>query len=202
MEFLLFLAVLALGLSLRRAFVRLDQVQRSVTVLRERIERLELARPAADAGLKGGATPGRPPLEESAAPSPALQVAQDVSFATGAQGVGPAIVAQGSSASNVAPGVGPAPDQVGETPDRSSLETMIGTQWLLYIGVIAIVIGVAYFEKLAIEKQWIGETARVEVAARELARFADPKLRADARRAILAAGFDDVVFSTTRCPHA
>jgi uncharacterized membrane protein len=42
-----------------------------------------------------------------------------------------------------------------------SLENEIGTRWLLYIGVIAIVIGVAYFEKLAIDNRWIGETARV-----------------------------------------
>ena len=47
------------------------------------------------------------------------------------------------------------------TTTAESLETQIGSRWLLYIGVIAIVIGVAYFEKLAIDKQWIGETARV-----------------------------------------
>src|SRR5258708_37260073 len=45
--------------------------------------------------------------------------------------------------------------------DPESLESQIGTQWLLYIGVIAIVIGVAYFEKLAIDNKWLGETARV-----------------------------------------
>jgi hypothetical protein len=50
------------------------------------------------------------------------------------------------------------PDEAG-TPE--SLERQIGTQWLLYIGVIAIVVGVAYFEKLAIDNAWIGETARV-----------------------------------------
>jgi uncharacterized membrane protein len=48
-----------------------------------------------------------------------------------------------------------------EEAEPESLETQIGTQWLLYIGVIAIVIGVAYFEKLAIDNQWLGETARV-----------------------------------------
>ena len=142
MEFLLFLAVLALGLSLRRAFVRLDQLQRAATVLRERVERLELGRPAADAGLKG-ASPERPPLEEPAATSPAQNVPQGFSSPTTAQAVGAA------------------PDRAGDAPVRSSLETTIGTQWLLYIGVAAIVIGVAYFEKLAIEKEWIGETARV-----------------------------------------
>lgn len=45
--------------------------------------------------------------------------------------------------------------------DEESLESLIGGRWLLYIGVVAIVIGVAYFEKLAIDNNWIGETARV-----------------------------------------
>lgn len=45
--------------------------------------------------------------------------------------------------------------------DEESLESRIGGRWLLYIGVIAIVIGVAYFQKLAIDNNWIGETARV-----------------------------------------
>jgi uncharacterized membrane protein len=41
-----------------------------------------------------------------------------------------------------------------------SLEAQIGSRWLLYIGVIAIVVGVSYFEKLAIDSHWVGETAR------------------------------------------
>ena len=42
-----------------------------------------------------------------------------------------------------------------------SLETRIGSRWLLYVGVIAIVVGVAYFEKLAFENHWVSEAARV-----------------------------------------
>jgi uncharacterized membrane protein len=42
-----------------------------------------------------------------------------------------------------------------------TLEERIGSRWLLYIGVVAIVIGAAYFEKLAIDYGWIGEGARV-----------------------------------------
>jgi uncharacterized membrane protein len=40
------------------------------------------------------------------------------------------------------------------------LESQIGSRWLLYVGVIAIVIGVSYFEKLAIENHWVNETWR------------------------------------------
>jgi uncharacterized membrane protein len=51
---------------------------------------------------------------------------------------------------------------VAADPGRpDSLETEIGSRWLLYVGVIALVVGSAYFEKLAIEKNWIGERARV-----------------------------------------
>jgi uncharacterized membrane protein len=45
--------------------------------------------------------------------------------------------------------------------DGETLESWIGGQWLLYIGVLAILVGVAYFEKLAFESAWLGETARV-----------------------------------------
>jgi uncharacterized membrane protein len=53
------------------------------------------------------------------------------------------------------------PPRLHDRPRGESLESRIGGRWLLNIGVAAIVIGVAYFEKLAIEKRWIGETARV-----------------------------------------
>ena len=42
-----------------------------------------------------------------------------------------------------------------------SLEAEIGSRWLLYVGVLALVVGAAYFQKLAIESGWIGERARV-----------------------------------------
>ena len=44
---------------------------------------------------------------------------------------------------------------------RDALETRIGSRWLLYIGVVAIIVGVSYFEKLAIDNHWLSETARV-----------------------------------------
>src|SRR4029079_2854063 len=48
---------------------------------------------------------------------------------------------------------------------RETLESWIGGQWLLYIGVLAILISVAYFEKLAFESAWLGATARVAQGA-------------------------------------
>jgi uncharacterized membrane protein len=45
-------------------------------------------------------------------------------------------------------------------PRDHALESRIGSRWLLYVGVIAIVVGVSYFEKLAIENHWVNETWR------------------------------------------
>ena len=48
-----------------------------------------------------------------------------------------------------------------EEEPAPSLESEIGSRWLLYVGVVALVVGAAYFQKLAIDNEWIGERARV-----------------------------------------
>lgn len=52
-----------------------------------------------------------------------------------------------------------------QTPQRSSesLEGTIGKLWLNRIGIIAILIGVAYFLKYAFDTGWIGERGRVAI---------------------------------------
>jgi uncharacterized membrane protein len=50
---------------------------------------------------------------------------------------------------------------VASSDENEALETRIGSRWLLYIGIFAIIVGVSYFEKLAIDNHWISETARV-----------------------------------------
>ena len=59
------------------------------------------------------------------------------------------------SSSTVSVGPMPAP------ADHEALESRIGSRWLLYVGVVAIVVGVSYFEKLAIDNHWVNETWRV-----------------------------------------
>jgi uncharacterized membrane protein len=46
-------------------------------------------------------------------------------------------------------------------PETEQLETRMGLTWINRIGVITLVIGVAFFFKYAIDNQWIGETGRV-----------------------------------------
>ncbi len=45
--------------------------------------------------------------------------------------------------------------------DDRSLESRIGSQWFNRIGILAVLIGMAWFLKLAIDNHWIGPTCRV-----------------------------------------
>lgn len=155
MELLLFLAVLALGLALRRAFMRIRQLQQTTAGLRGRVDELESSRrpeDAADPGVPVTSAEAAPPSRHESSPPPAgpFDEHQETARALGDRAV--------PSRSTPDPHVLPTATF---DVDAESLETRIGGQWLLYIGVVLLVIGVAYFEKLAIEKRWIGETARV-----------------------------------------
>ena len=61
----------------------------------------------------------------------------------------------------------PPPDEPAYVPaevpvaSAGSLETEIGSRWLLYVGIAALIVGAGYFQRLAIENEWIGERARV-----------------------------------------
>jgi len=50
-------------------------------------------------------------------------------------------------------------------PDVDSLEARIGSRWLLYVGVGAIVVATSSFLKLAFESRWITETMRIVFGA-------------------------------------
>ena len=47
--------------------------------------------------------------------------------------------------------------------DKGSLESRIGSQWFNRIGILAVLIGMAWFLKLAIDNHWIGPLGRVLV---------------------------------------
>src|SRR5579862_3764238 len=47
------------------------------------------------------------------------------------------------------------------THDDRSLESRIGSQWFNRVGILAVLIGMAWFLKLAIDNHWIGPAGRV-----------------------------------------
>ena len=69
--------------------------------------------------------------------------------------------------SPLSPGFSPAPPplfhSVGTSGphDTQSLESRVGSQWFNRIGILAILIGMAWFLKLAIDNHWIGPLGRV-----------------------------------------
>ena len=62
---------------------------------------------------------------------------------------------------NIPPRPNVAAPKFGQMPQRSSedLEGTIGKLWLNRIGIVAILIGVAYFLKYAFDSGWIGTAA-------------------------------------------
>ncbi|MPZ17276.1 MAG: DUF2339 domain-containing protein [Luteitalea sp.] len=59
------------------------------------------------------------------------------------------------------------PEATGPAPaaPRGEIETLIGTRWLLYIGVAAIILGLGYFVRYAFAQLWLNEVTRVGLAA-------------------------------------
>jgi len=67
-----------------------------------------------------------------------------------------------SSSSEQTPATRPVfQSEVGTAPDERSLENRIGSQWFNRIGILAMLIGMAWFLKLAIDNHWIGPLGRV-----------------------------------------
>lgn len=136
-----------LSQAIARLLRRLDQVE-------DRLARLERLQPAAAA-----AEPPAPPLVPSPPPPPAPEPSIPEPLPL------PGLpVDQGSRAEPVMPVV-PAflagREPIPAPADRQHLETRMGLTWINRIGVVTLMIGVAFFFKYAIDNQWIGETGRV-----------------------------------------
>jgi uncharacterized membrane protein len=104
--------------------------------------------PAPAPSAPAAATPGAPPRAAAASTPPAVQPAAS----TGAPA---APAAPLRPTTRVTPASGRA----------ETLEARIGSRWLLYVGVGAIIVGVAYFVRLAFDNDWITERVRVAIGA-------------------------------------
>ena len=157
MAVLLFAAFALIGF---RLWLRLQETSSAIEALTERVIALE------QVPLLTGTRVAREP--EPKAPSAAIV---DEAFPTSP--VPPAPVVRPRVQPAAPPPTPPRPPTLPVAPaavvareparssDREALESRIGSRWLLYVGVVAIVIGVSYFEKLAIENHWVNETWRV-----------------------------------------
>ena len=144
-----FALIIAVGLMLLTlvlpilSFVRAQQARRIAVDLQARLASLEAQvvqlRTPTD-GFRGAAvTPAPVPV-----PTSPLETAAP-------------IAARPASIEEEAP---PAAAQTRE-PEPEDLEQQIGSRWLLYLGVAAVVLGMSYFVKFAFDNGWISEPLRV-----------------------------------------
>ena len=61
------------------------------------------------------------------------------------------------------PSYQPAPAEVYDEPERNFIEKIMGENWLSKVGIITLVLGIAFFVKYAIDQEWINEIGRVGI---------------------------------------
>lgn len=149
------------------SFLRLARISRDLEQLRQRVaalERLAARRePAPSAG------------HEQAAASPAAHVPT------------PADVDDGWSRHGGTPSPAAPPVTAVASATVASLEARIGGRWLLYTGLLVLLLGVSFFLKYAFDNAWIGETVRALLGAAAGAALVVSGLRL-ARRGLTAYG--------------
>jgi uncharacterized membrane protein len=160
-------------------FLRIQRLTKSFEQLRIRVSELEAAArqspkavgpasvptvvpvPTATAGQPSVAPPPQPEIaaEAPAASAVAARAAAAYRVEAEVQPVVPPVPA--ASARTAGTPVEPQPEPVQSAGSGDTLETRIGSQWFLYIGMAAIVFSVGYFVKYAFDNSWINETTRV-----------------------------------------
>jgi uncharacterized membrane protein len=118
----------------------------------------------AAAQVPAPAAPASPPAQPSAAPVPASP--QPASFPAAAAAAGPASPPPPPfqpTAEATAPRFALIDSTASLTSaqDTRSLESRIGSQWFNRVGILALLIAVAWFLKLAFDNHWIGPLGRV-----------------------------------------
>jgi uncharacterized membrane protein len=134
----------------------LEALRAQMASLTARVHRLEQSAGIEPAFTSATPTPPPPPITRSPAEQPTITVSrEDAERRATPPPPMPHIPAR--------PGV--AAPKFAQTPQRSSedLEGTIGKLWLNRIGIIAILIGVAYFLKYAFDNRWIEERGRIAI---------------------------------------
>ena len=150
--FFLGVTVAALYLHMKGQFQKLDQqlrqIQTEIGRLTSRLSKLE-------AQADRRSSPAESTLEDGAIPGPEVPVAPPPAPEP------PRPDPSGPSEDQPPPPREQPPTPAGEAPTGAGLETLIGGNWLLKIGILAIVVGAVYFLKYAFDNQWIGDRGRV-----------------------------------------
>jgi uncharacterized membrane protein len=188
---------------------RIEQLELQVTELHQRVRALERRdrseeRAARDGMLAGPDGPGRTASQpertasraEPAASRPAQRAASQAAPVTGAVPSPPVPIWGTLSLSAVSERLG--------SPDRESVEDVLGGRVLAWVGGLAVLLGIAFLFAMAASRGWIGEGARVALAgfASTALLFVgvwlhERKGRTDAALAAVAAGVSGMFVTVT-----
>jgi uncharacterized membrane protein len=138
------------------SFLRVQQANRLANEARERITALEaeVRRLATRLDAPGAPREVAPRVDT---PPPAPATAAHPATPTPAVDSKPAIAS--ATVATPAPVAGPVTPKAAE-----GLEQQIGSRWLLYVGLAAVVLGMSYFVKFAFDNGWVSEELRVVAA--------------------------------------
>jgi uncharacterized membrane protein len=170
MELWLVVSLIVALLALRRALGAermLGRLRDDIAVLRQRLAALE---PVEGSGVGRGPMPTPAPsaaavdlaATSTAAPSSATSIP-----ALSSLPAPPVIFPPARMPEPESPPVAPLPASGSEAApgDHETLETEIGSRWLLYLGTATLVLGLSYFIKYAFENEWIPPALRVVLGA-------------------------------------
>ena len=132
-------------------------LQTQIARLTQRIGVLENSRPVPAPGTPRPQTPPQPATAQPTTAQPATASPSGTASPAAAPPMEPMVPAPGSTSAT------------GEEPPRNVMggiaswdwEWLLGGNWLARIGIVAVIIGVGFFLKLAFDNNWIGETGRV-----------------------------------------
>ncbi len=184
MEFFLFLGVIALGVIIVVPFIVLAKV----SSIERRLEKMEgLLSLRSSLSASRAQADGRPETSEtprtaapSQAPKPAPVPVPEPQPAAAElplpvpQAAVSAVVAESAPKTTAAPTIAPPSKELppppvtprAETPGepkRSALRALFTENWLSKVGIVTLVLGVAFFVKYAIDQDWINEVGRVGI---------------------------------------
>jgi hypothetical protein len=150
---------------------RMDALAEAAVLLRQRVDQMEARLAHLERLQPTGTSAESPPTVSGFSPAIPLLVPPPLPPPLPAQ-LPPQLPASGEPALQTPPPeppMGPAVPSFAraatppEPPRRQQLETRMGLTWINRIGVLTLIIGVAFFFKYAIDNQWIGETGRVVI---------------------------------------
>ena len=136
----------------------LQQLHAAILALQSQVGHLSARVSVLESSAVAQPSAAAPAVTSTSAPE--VVSVQNAAGVTGApQPIAPPVnVPQPAATSGTA---GPPPYTPAQTGSALNWEWLVGGNWLARIGILAVIIGVGFFLKLAFDNQWIGETGRV-----------------------------------------